>query len=153
MNEAENEALPEVKEGTTRYPTRARNKPSYLSEYVVESVVDNSISHAVDDCFRMRDASISYSEAVSSQRRQIGKGLWMIRVLLHLSRATRDQLEEHWASIPKVVGSIPTAARQTFQPCPVWIYTQSNITNIIFTSVHNTNTDKNHVHHYCNLGG
>ena len=62
----------------------------------------------------------------------------MIRGLLHLSRATRHQLEEHWASIPKVIGSIPTAARQTFQPCPVWIYTQSNITNIIFTSVHNT---------------
>jgi hypothetical protein len=24
-------------------------------------------------------------------------------------------------------------ARHMFQPCPVWIYTQSNITNIIFT--------------------
>jgi hypothetical protein len=32
MNEAENEALPEVQEGTRRYPTRARNEPSYLSE-------------------------------------------------------------------------------------------------------------------------
>ena len=40
---------------------------------------------------------------------------------------------EHWASIPKVVGSFPTVARHMFQPCPVWIYTQSNITNIIFT--------------------
>jgi hypothetical protein len=56
VNEAENEALPEVQECTRRYPTRARNKPSYLSEleYVVESVVDNSINHAVDYCFRMR---------------------------------------------------------------------------------------------------
>jgi hypothetical protein len=34
------------------------------------------------------------------------------------------------ASIPKVVGSIPTVARHTFQACPVWIYTQSNITSI-----------------------
>ena len=36
---------------------------------------------------------------------------------------------EHWASIPKVVGSIPTVARNIFQACPVWIYTQrqSNI--------------------------
>ena len=34
---------------------------------------------------------------------------------------------EHWASIPKVVGSIPTVARHIFQACPVWIYTQSNI--------------------------
>ena len=40
---------------------------------------------------------------------------------------------EHWASIPKVVGSIPTVARHIFQAFPVWIYTQSNITNIIFT--------------------
>jgi hypothetical protein len=29
-----------------------------------------------------------------------------------------------------------------FQACPVWIYTQSNITNIIFICVHNTNTEK-----------
>jgi hypothetical protein len=54
VNEAENEAWPEVKEGTTRYPTRARNKPSYLSEYVVESVIDNSISHAVDTVGKRR---------------------------------------------------------------------------------------------------
>jgi hypothetical protein len=32
--------------------------------------------------------------------------------------------------IPKVVGSIPTVARHIFQACPVWIYTQSNITSI-----------------------
>ena len=43
------------------------------------------------------------------------------------------QLGEHWASIPKVVGSIPTVAGHIFQAHPVWIYTQSNITNIIFT--------------------
>ena len=38
------------------------------------------------------------------------------------------QLAERWASIPKVVGSNPTVARHIFQACPVWIYTQSNIT-------------------------
>ena len=38
-----------------------------------------------------------------------------------------------WASIPKVVGSNPTVVRHIFQACPVWIYTQSNITSIIFT--------------------
>ena len=45
------------------------------------------------------------------------------------------QLAEHWASISKVVGSIPTVARHIFQACLVWIHTQSqsNITNIIFT--------------------
>ena len=36
------------------------------------------------------------------------------------------QLAEHWASIPKVVGSIPTVAGHIFQARPVWIYTQSN---------------------------
>jgi hypothetical protein len=34
------------------------------------------------------------------------------------------------ASIPKVVGSIPTVAGHIFQARPVWIYTQSYITNI-----------------------
>jgi hypothetical protein len=29
-----------------------------------------------------------------------------------------------WASIPKVVGSIPTVARHISQACPVWIYTE-----------------------------
>ena len=36
-----------------------------------------------------------------------------------------------WNTI-KVVGSIPTVARHIFQACLVWIYTKSNITNIIF---------------------
>ena len=39
-----------------------------------------------------------------------------------------------WSSIPKVVGSIPTVAGHIFQARPVWICTQSNITNIIFHS-------------------
>ena len=34
-----------------------------------------------------------------------------------------------WNTSP-VVGSIPTVARHIFQACPVWIHTQSNITNI-----------------------
>ena len=41
------------------------------------------------------------------------------------------QLAEHWASIEKVVGSILNVAGHIFQAHPVWIYTQSNITNII----------------------
>ena len=45
------------------------------------------------------------------------------------------QLAEHWASIPKVVGSIPTVVRHIFQACPVWIYTQSNITSIRFLCI------------------
>jgi hypothetical protein len=31
---------------------------------------------------------------------------------------------------------LPTVARLIFQACPMWIYTQINITNIIFTWVH-----------------
>ena len=31
---------------------------------------------------------------------------------------------DHWAGVPKVVGSNPTVARHIFQACPVWIYTQ-----------------------------
>ena len=58
-------------------------------------------------------------------------------MLFQLSYAVRSysnrpdrvaQLEEHWASIPKVVGSNPAVARHIFHACPVWIYTQSNIT-------------------------
>ena len=53
-------------------------------------------------------------------------------MLCQLSYAVRSrpdrvaQLAEHWASIPKVVGSNPTVARHIFQACPVWIYTQSS---------------------------
>jgi hypothetical protein len=36
---------------------------------------------------------------------------------------------------PKVVGSIPTVVRHIFQACPVWIYTQSNITSIVRETV------------------
>ena len=58
-------------------------------------------------------------------------------MLCQLSYANRPdrvaQLAEHWASIPKVVGSIPTVAGHIFQARPVWIYTPSNNTNIIFT--------------------
>ena len=46
------------------------------------------------------------------------------------------QLAEHWASIPKVVGSFPTVARHIFQACPVWIHTQSNITSFIYSPIH-----------------
>ena len=42
--------------------------------------------------------------------------------------------------IYQFVGSIPTVARNIFEAWPVWIHTQSNITNIIFALVHNTNT-------------
>ena len=44
-------------------------------------------------------------------------------------RAPHFSTVSGWASIPKVVGSIPTVARHIFQAYPVRIHTQSNITN------------------------
>ena len=53
------------------------------------------------------------------------------------------QLAEHWASIPKVVGSNPTvAARHIFQACPVWIYIQSNITQASYSPEYITPTQQ-----------
>ena len=42
--------------------------------------------------------------------------------------------------ISTLVGSIPTVPRHTFQACPVWIYTQSNITNIISVNCNQEST-------------
>ena len=71
------------------------------------------------------------------------------------------QLAEHWASIPKVVGSIPTVVRYIFQACPVWIYTQSNIPSIKveYDSITHGNLHPNYIQYivnvkdllYCNL--
>jgi hypothetical protein len=58
-------------------------------------------------------------------------------------------------SIPKVVGSIPTMAKHIFQACPVWIYTQSNITNNIWKSCQSFHTilkffqRKKNYHNFC----
>jgi hypothetical protein len=51
-------------------------------------------------------------------------------------------------SIPKVVGSIPTVARHIFQACPVWIYTQSNITSIKYSNIFGKGTSAIIVHVY-----
>jgi hypothetical protein len=63
-------------------------------------------------------------------------------MLSGLKTSMRVKMVNNINNIPKVVGSIPTVARHIFQARPVWIYTQSNIANIIFTRVHNTNTEK-----------
>ena len=50
----------------------------------------------------------------------------LFRNITYSNRSDRvAQLAEYWASIPNVVGSIPTVDRHIFQACPVWIYTQS----------------------------
>ena len=49
-----------------------------------------------------------------------------VTLSVYLNRASLKR-----ASIPKVVSSIPTVAGHIFQARSVWIYTQSNITNII----------------------
>ena len=45
-------------------------------------------------------------------------------------RASLKNMPDHGGN-RKVVGSIPTVVRHIFQACPVWIYTQNNITSII----------------------
>jgi hypothetical protein len=52
------------------------------------------------------------------------------------------QLDPHRASLK----NMPGHGGHIFQARPVWIYTQSNITNIIFTWVHNTSTEKKQKH-------
>ena len=52
------------------------------------------------------------------------------------------QLAEQWASIPKVVGSNPSVVRHIFQACPVWIYTQSNITQASYSPEYITPTQQ-----------
>ena len=60
--------------------------------------------------------------------------LTQFRKISYSNRPDRAaQLAEHWASIPKAVGSIPTVARHIFQAYPVWIYTQSNTTRVKLT--------------------
>ena len=49
---------------------------------------------------------------------------------------------EHWASIPKVVGSNPTVARHIFQAFPVWIHTESNITQASYSPEYITPTQQ-----------
>ena len=44
--------------------------------------------------------------------------LMLVRLRSSVSRAD-------WASIPKVVGSIPTVARHIFQACLVWIHSET----------------------------
>ena len=46
-----------------------------------------------------------------------------------------------WNTSPMLC-QLSYAVWHIFQACPVWIYTQSNITSIIFTRVHYTNTEK-----------
>jgi hypothetical protein len=78
----------------------------------------------------------------------------MIMIFFYTTYSNRlglvAQLAEHWTSIPKVAGSIPIFHRgQTnFSACPLWIYTHSNIKNIIFTWVHNIKTHTKKYHNY-----
>ena len=46
------------------------------------------------------------------------------------------------ASIPKVVGSNLTVVRHIFQACPMWIYTQSNITQASYSPEYITPTQQ-----------
>jgi hypothetical protein len=78
----------------------------------------------------------------------------MIMIFFYTTYSNRlglvAQLAEHWTSIPKVAGSIPIFHRgqANFSACPLWIYTQSNIKNVIFSWVHNIKTHTKKYHNY-----
>ena len=67
----------------------------------------------------------------------------MLFLLSYAVRSVRVcDISEHWASIPKVVGSNPAVARHIFQACPVWICTQSNITQTSYSPEYITPTQQ-----------
>jgi hypothetical protein len=63
----------------------------------------------------------------------------------HISSIKQCTLQFSWD--PKGRGFDSHRGQANFSDCSVWMHTQSNITNIIFTWVHNTNTQRNH--HIC----
>ena len=77
----------------------------------------------------MCDVTLSVYPHRAGLKNMPGHGGTQFRNIAYSNRPDRvAQLAERWASIPKVVGSNPTVARHIVQACPVWIYTQSNIT-------------------------
>ena len=62
----EKSVSPQVEEGGHRYPTRTRNRPTYLDEYVVENIPDSTANLAVDYCYRMSEIPSCYAQAISS---------------------------------------------------------------------------------------
>ena len=56
---------------------------------------------------------------------------------------TSTQLAEHWAGIPKVVGSIPTVVRHIFQACRCG-YTLRVTSQASYSPEYITPTQKNH---------
>ena len=57
----------------------------------------------------------------------------ILSVCPHRGASLKNMHDHDGLVFPKVVGSIPIVLRHIFQACPMWIYTQSNITSIIFT--------------------
>ena len=74
-------AFPSV-EGGASYPTRTHKKPSYLSEYVVESITDNTTNVTTDYCYGMNDIPACYSQAVHSPDLARWKRHWMKNLTL-----------------------------------------------------------------------
>jgi hypothetical protein len=69
-------------------------------------------------------------------------------------RASLKNMPDHgrnrtWASVPKVVGSIPTVIRHIFQACPVW--TLRVTSQASYSPEYITPTQKNH--NQTRLGG
>jgi hypothetical protein len=75
-----------------------------------------------------RECLWCYSECISTPGR-VEKYAW-------------PRWESNLWPLEYVTGSIPTVARHIFQACLVWIYTQSNITSILYSPEYITPTQK-----------
>ena len=62
----EKSVSPQVEGGGHRYPTRTRNRPTYLDEYVAENIPDSTANLAVDYCYRMSEIPSCYAQAINS---------------------------------------------------------------------------------------
>ena len=97
-----------------------------------------------------------YAEAVACEVGKLTKERYCGCEYDHPSQLQHDCImlseQERWQSygleaIERVIdnGSNPTLARHIFQACPVWIYTQSNITQVSYSPEYITPTQQNSI--------
>jgi hypothetical protein len=85
----------------------------------------------------------SWGERWAEWNRKFHNFVHWIRMMLVMLLGVYIHTEQAWKICLTTVGiepttfscSIPTVVRHIFQACPVWIYTQSNITSIMFNEV------------------
>ena len=94
-----------------------------LSVYPHRASLKNMPDHGGNRTYDLRNTSPMLC--------QLSYAVWSVRVY-DISEQNLVPSISMLSSIPKVVGSIPTVVRHVFQACPVWIYTQSDITSTVY---------------------